>query len=75
LAAGLGALDPAEPNRLNGNLLIAGFHDDTRVGDVPDVVVRAARRAGLLGQSATAPTHPGDAVGAAGAGTMWTDWA
>jgi hypothetical protein len=73
LAAGLGVLDSAEPSRFNGNLLIAGIYDDTRVGDVPDVVVRAARRSGLLGRSATAPTPLG--VGAVGAGTMWTEWA
>jgi hypothetical protein len=60
LAARLGCPDLADQIGLNGDLLIAGIDPDERVGDVPDAVVRAAWRAGLLDQSAPDFPHSGD---------------
>jgi hypothetical protein len=68
LAARLGCPDLADRIGLNGDLLIAGIDPDERVGDVPDVVVRAARRAGVLDQSAPNFPHPGDP---ARVGALW----
>jgi hypothetical protein len=48
LAARLGCPDLVDQIRLNGNLLLAGLTADGRPCDVPDLVVDAARRAGLL---------------------------
>lgn len=48
LAARLGFADLAERIGLNGDLVIAGIHSDGRAGDVPEVVVQAAHRTGLL---------------------------
>lgn len=48
LAARLGCPDLADRIGLTGDLLVAGIDGDGRAADVPDVVVRAAQRSGLL---------------------------
>lgn len=53
LAARLGCADLAERIGRNGDSVIAGVRCDGRAGDVPDVVVQAAYRTGLL------QVHPG----------------
>ena len=63
LAAWLGCADLAERIGLYGDLLLAGIGRDGRACEVPDVVVEAARRAGLLDQDQPDPDDPGGAVG------------
>jgi hypothetical protein len=57
LAARLGCPDLAERIGLNGDLLLAGLTADGRPRDVPDLVVDAARRAGLLAPLAPVRAH------------------
>jgi hypothetical protein len=62
LAARLGCADLADRIGLHGDLLIAGIGPDGRAGDVPEVVVQAAHRAGLLhlpGQDSLPPPGGG----------------
>jgi hypothetical protein len=55
LAARLGCPDLADRIGLNGELLVAGVDLRGRAADVPEVVVRAAYRAGLLDRSMDSP--------------------
>jgi hypothetical protein len=64
LTARLGCADLAERIGLNGDLLLAGIGRDGRACQVPDVVVEAARRAGLLGEQHPDADGPGGVEGA-----------
>jgi hypothetical protein len=64
LAARLGSPDLAERIGLNGDLLVAGLTPDGLPCDVPDLVLDAARRAGLLASSAPSRARAGSAVAA-----------
>jgi hypothetical protein len=59
LAAWLGCPDLADRIGLNGELLVAGVGLRGWAGDVPEVVVRAACRAGLLDPPADGLVRPG----------------
>lgn len=67
LAARLGCADLAEQIGLNGDLLLAGIGRDGRACEVPDVVVAAAQRAGLLDRQLSDPEDSGGGVGAGAA--------
>lgn len=64
LAARLGCADLAERIGLNGDLLLARIGPDGRACEVPDVVVDAARRAGILHQRIGGPADRDRALGA-----------
>jgi hypothetical protein len=64
LAARLGCADLAERIGLNGDLLLAGIGPDGRACEVPELVVEAARGAGILDQHAGGPADRCRAVGA-----------
>jgi hypothetical protein len=61
LAARLGSPDLADRIGLNGDLLVAGVDLLGQAGDVPEVVLRAAYRAGLLDRAVARPVQPGTA--------------
>jgi hypothetical protein len=63
LAARLGCPDLADRIGLSGDLLVAGVNLTGRAADVPDVVVQAAYRAGLLDQPAPYPAGLGRRAG------------
>jgi hypothetical protein len=62
LAARLGSPDLADRIGLNGDLLVAGVDLRGRAGDVPEVVLRAAYRAGLLDRAVAGPEPAGRAT-------------
>ena len=68
LAARLGCADLADRIGFNGTLLIAGIGPDDRVGSVPQAVVQAAYRAGLLTRPRQVPRPPWHCVEAVWAG-------
>jgi hypothetical protein len=64
LASRLGCPDLVERIGLNGDLLLAGLTADGQPRDVPDLVVDAARRAGLLTSPAPVRSHTPSRSGA-----------
>lgn len=62
LAAGLGCADLADRIGLHGDLLIAGALPDGTPADVPEPILDAARRTGLLPADDAGPRAPGSAV-------------
>lgn len=71
LAARLGCADLTDRIALNGDLMLAGIDRDGRAADVPDVVVQAARRAGLHNRPVLDLVQPGCE---AQAGALRADW-